>query len=89
MTDTPISEEALAEAEELLDAAAEYRSETTSGAIFAGLSQSDAMTYAADKVRQIFPGIDEAEALIRQDREARSRQASVGGDSFTDDDIPY
>ncbi|WP_138437950.1 hypothetical protein [Marinobacter shengliensis] len=89
MTDTPISDEALAEAEDLLDAAAEYRSETTSGAIFAGLTQSDAMTYANDKVRQLFPGIDDAEALVRQDREARARQAAEAGDSFTDEDIPY
>lgn len=89
MTDTPISDEALAEAEDLLDAAAEYRSETTSGAIFAGLSQSDAMTYANDKVRQLFPGIDDAEALVRQDREARARQAAEADDSFTDEDIPY
>jgi hypothetical protein len=96
---TPVPEAELEEAENYADSFAEFLAEEKSGAIFAGLDQSDAGQWANDKARRVFPGVEEAYALIEQDRQFRAavEQLTYNATQYnasTDpgplsDDIPY
>lgn len=96
---TPVPEADLEEAINYADGFAEFFAEEKSGAIFAGLDQSDAGQWANDKARRTFPGIEEAHALIEQDRAFRQAVAELTYDATiqnafapydpTADDIPY
>ena len=87
MTTTPITEAQFDEADQYLDSAEEFRAETTSAAIFAGLDQSNAMTHASQKVREVFPGYAEAEAVVQAYRAQNARTTTDKEIGW--DDIPY
>lgn len=98
MTISPVPESDLEDADLLADQFAEYYSEEYSGARFAGLDDSNARQWANDKARRVFPGIDEAHALLDQDRKHRAQEAekarlaAIAAGEPEDpwgDDIPY